>query len=174
MPPVEDPRRMHRPPGFRAWLQVVRCYQLGTRRMAERLAPLDLTTAQLDVLANLLAGPEEGLTQDQLGQRLLVTKGNVSGLLDRLGQRGLIERRPHPESRRTNLVLLTEEGKAISAQAVALQSRFVEELMGQLSDEQVAQFGAVLERVEEQLRELGEPRNITLPGGSSESIPKRA
>lgn len=145
---------MHRPPGFRAWLQVVRCYQQGMRRMAERLAPLDLTTAQLDVLANLLAGPEEGLTQDQLGQRLLVTKGNVSGLLDRLSQRGLVLRKPHPESRRTNLVLLTEEGRALSERAVALQRQFVRELMGEFTEEQLAGFEAVLSRVEARLEAL--------------------
>jgi len=147
---------MHRPPGFRAWLQVVRCYQQGMRRMAERLDALDLTTAQLDVLANLLAGPEEGLTQEQLGQRLLVTKGNVSGLLDRLGQRGLILRTPHPESRRSNLVLLTAEGRAVSEQAVALQRRFVSELMGEFNEDELAGFEAVLARVERRLGELRE------------------
>lgn len=122
--------------------------------MAERLEPLDLTTAQLDVLANLLAGPEEGLTQEQLVQRLLVTKGNVSGLLDRLSQRGLVLRKPHPESRRTNLVLLTEEGRAVSEQAVAVQSAFVSALMGEFGEEQLAGFEAVLARVEARLAEL--------------------
>src|ERR1017187_5946517 len=88
--PSKNPPGMKRPMGFKAWLQVVRCYQKGLRRLSERLSPLDLTSAQLDVLANLFAGPEEGLTQEQLSQRLLVTKGNVSGLLDRLSQRGWV------------------------------------------------------------------------------------
>lgn len=143
---------MQRPHGFRAWLHVVRCYQLGSRRLAEYLAPLDLSTAQLDVLANLLAGPEEGLTQDQLVQRLLVTKGNVSGLLDRLGQRGLVQRLQHPESRRTNLVVLTPEGRALSERAVAVQSDFVAEVMAGLTEEQLEWMEGSLDRIEEQLR----------------------
>ena len=111
-------------------MQVVRCYQLGLRRLSERLAPLEVTTAQLDVLANLVAGPDEGLTQDELGQRLLVTKGNVSGLLDRLGQRGWVVRRTHPEDRRSNLVFLSQAGRELAERAVAVQNEFVAELLG--------------------------------------------
>ena len=146
---------MRRPHGFKAWLQVVRCYQKGLRRLSERLAPLDVTSAQLDVLANLYAGPEQGLTQEQLGQRLLVTKGNVSSLLDRLCQRGWVVRSPHPEDRRSNLVLLTDAGRLVAEQAVLVQSAFVADVMGDIDDQALLSLEVTLARLEERLEGTG-------------------
>ncbi len=140
-----------RPHGFLPWLQVVRCYQKASRRLSERLAPLDLTNAQLDVLANLLAAPPEGLTQDQLGQRLLVTKGNVSGLLDRLGERSLVARRPNPQDGRSKLVQLTPTGVALAEQAVQVQRDFIAGLMQPLTEADLERLSYVLEQVEERL-----------------------
>lgn len=140
-----------RPHGLLTWLQVVRCYQKASRRLSERLAPLELTNAQLDVLANLLAGPEHGLTQEQLGQRLLVTKGNVSGLLDRLGERGLITRRPNPEDGRSKLVQLTPTGFALAEQAVQVQRNFIAGLMQPLTAADLEHLSRVLDQVEERL-----------------------
>ena len=142
---------MRRPQGFKVWLQVVRCYQKGLKRLSERLAPLDVSSAQLDVLANLFAGPEEGLTQEQLGQRLLVTKGNVSGLLDRLCQRGWVLRSPHPEDRRSNLVVLTVPGRQVAERAVEVQSQFVSDLLGDISAAELDPLEHALARLEDRL-----------------------
>ncbi len=143
-----------RPHGFLTWLQVVRCYQKASRRLSERLSRLELTNAQLDVLANLLAGPARGLTQEQLGQRLLVTKGNVSGLLDRLGERGLIARRPNPEDGRSKLVQLTSPGMELAEQAVRVQREFIATLMVSVSEPDLERLSAVLDQVEQQLGNL--------------------
>lgn len=143
-----------RPQGFLTWLQVVRCYQKASRRLSERLLPLDLSNAQLDVLANLLAGPEEGMTQEQLGQRLLVTKGNVSGMLDRLGERNLVERRPHPEDRRSKLVQLTLQGRLVAEKAVTLQRQFIAELMEVVSASELERLAVIMEHVEQRIDHL--------------------
>ena len=142
---------MSRPHGFKAWLQVVRCYQKGLKKLSERLQPLEVTSPQLDVLANLFTGPEEGMTQEELSQRLLVTKGNVSGLLDRLGERGLIERRAHPGDRRSNLVLLTEKGRALAARAVDVQNAFVADLMTGIEEPALQAFERILTDLETRL-----------------------
>src|SRR4051794_38484372 len=68
------------------------------RRMAEALAVHGLTLPQFDVLATLWHG--EGITQQELAERLLVTKGNVVGLIDRVSAAGWVERRPDPDDRR--------------------------------------------------------------------------
>ena len=145
---------MRRPQGFKAWLQVVRCYQKALRRLSERLIPLKVTSAQLDVLANLFAGPEQGLTQEQLVQRLLVSKGNVSSLLDRLCQRGWVIRSPHPDDRRSNLILLTVPGRQMAEQAVAVQRQFVEDLMGHIEERDLIPLEETLTRLEEHLEKM--------------------
>ena len=69
-----------------------------------------LTGPQFDVLATLHRG--EGIMQQELAARMLVTKGNVTGVVDRMEALGWIERRPDPEDRRVNRLYLTEaEGR---------------------------------------------------------------
>ncbi|MBI3926941.1 MAG: MarR family transcriptional regulator [Armatimonadetes bacterium] len=149
--PIMIHEEIPRPAGFTTWLQVVRCYQKASRRLSLRLRPLDITLAQLDVLANLHARGGGGVTQQELAQRLLVTKGNVSGLLDRMVVRGLVERRTDPSDRRSNQIFLTPGGKRLAARAVAIQREFVKEMLETLTPDEQGVLAGMLERVEERL-----------------------
>lgn len=70
-----------------------------------------LSVATFNVLMILEASPDP-LCPADIGSRLLVTRGTVTGLLDSLERQGLIARRAHPEDRRMLLVGLTPQGKA--------------------------------------------------------------
>ncbi|HWH70675.1 MAG TPA: MarR family transcriptional regulator [Candidatus Sulfotelmatobacter sp.] len=74
------------------------------------LARHELTLPQFDILATLRFS--EGVTQQELAERLLVTKGNVCGILDRLEGIGWVERRPDAKDRRVNRLHLTGVGRA--------------------------------------------------------------
>ena len=87
------------------------------RDLTEVLADHGVTLPQFDVLATLWHG--EGITQQELAERLLVTKGNVVGLIDRLCGAGLIERRDDPADRRANRLHLTKAGRKRLAAAGA-------------------------------------------------------
>jgi DNA-binding MarR family transcriptional regulator len=93
----------------------------------------DLSLAQFDVLARV--GASEGITQQQLADRLLVTKGNICQLLDRMEARGLLER--HQEGR-ANRIFLTEAGQTLWSQVVPAHEALIAELMGALSAEEQA------------------------------------
>jgi MarR family 2-MHQ and catechol resistance regulon transcriptional repressor len=78
-------------------------------------APLPdaLTMTQFGVLEALYhLGP---MCQAEVGRKLLKTKGNVSVVIDRLAQRGLVQRRPQETDRRYTVVALTEAGRAVIA-----------------------------------------------------------
>ncbi len=141
------------PPDFKIWLNTVRSYQKISRKLAELLRPIDITTAQLDILANLLRH-SEGLTQKALVDRLLVTKGNVSGLLERLVGRGLVERRVNPSDARSKMVHLTDLGQTVATQAVTIHRQFVDNLMEVLSDREKEELAEVMSRVEERIESL--------------------
>lgn len=94
---------------LRTWVQLARTFYLIQRRVVSALAERDLTLPQFDVLATLRFG--EGLTQQELAERLLVTKGNVCGVLDRLERAGWVERRPDPNDKRANRLHLTADGR---------------------------------------------------------------
>src|SRR4051812_13585997 len=93
---------------LRAWVQLARTFYRIQRRVVSTLAAHDVTLPQFDVLATLRFG--EGLTQQELAERLLVTKGNVCGVLDRLEALSWVERRPDPKDRRGHRLHLTAAG----------------------------------------------------------------
>jgi DNA-binding MarR family transcriptional regulator len=71
-----------------------------------------LSPSQFNVL-NLLHANPEGLSQTELGRQLLTHRSNVTGLVDRLEKRGLVERRAAPQDRRVYRVLLTSAGEKL-------------------------------------------------------------
>lgn len=97
-------------PTLQTWLALWRVCQKVQRELDGVLNDAGLTLAQFDVLANL--GMSEGITQQELAERLLVTKGNVCGVLDRMESAGLVERRPDPKDRRANRLYLTRPGRS--------------------------------------------------------------
>lgn len=135
---------------LKIWLQVARAYQKTGRRLSERLRELDLSGAQLDVLANLSRHPQ-GMNQTELGGKLLSTKANVTGLIERLVSRGLVQRQPDPNDARSKTVSLTAEGEELAARAGALHARFVDEMLAGLSSEDLTRLQNIMTRVESAL-----------------------
>lgn len=139
----DDPRSWD----FKVFTTLIRFHARLERRMAESLAPHGLTLAQGDVLATLRFG--DGITQQDLAERLLVTKGNIVGLIDRMGAAGWVERRPDPEDRRVNRLYLTEAGWRLTAAIGPVQVGLVKEVFGTLDEAELRQFHGLLEKLDE-------------------------
>ncbi len=103
-------------PATIAWLRLARIYHRIDQRSAETMKCFGLSVSRFDVLNH--AGTPEGRTQQDLAAALLVTKGNVTQLLDGLEREGLIERRRDGRSKR---VYLTDRGRDLRQRAVAAQ-----------------------------------------------------
>ena len=80
-------------------------HRLLTAAVDSEVSALSLTRSQLRVVLHLMRG--DGISQVALADDLQLGKVTVGGLLDRLQDKGLIERRPHPTDRRAKLVYLT-------------------------------------------------------------------
>jgi DNA-binding MarR family transcriptional regulator len=130
---------------------MVRTYTRLERRLEQELEGLGLSLAQFDVLATL--GRGEGITQQELAQRLLVTKGNVCGLIDRLEASGWVERRPDPDDRRVNRLFLTRRGKARLVESFPQQHAVVKALMSALSAGELQTFYQLLDRLEDSMED---------------------
>ena len=72
----------------------------------------ELSPSQFNVL-NLLHANPHGLSQTELGRQLLTHRSNITGLVDRLGKRGLVERRSSSTDRRAYRVVLTASGRKL-------------------------------------------------------------
>jgi len=138
----EDPR----PWEVKVWVTLARVYALLERRLGQCLAAHGLSLSQFDVLATLWHG--EGITQQELAERLLVTKGNVVGLIDRVGAAGWVVRRPDPEDRRANRLYLTDAGRKLLSEAFPDQVSFVCNAFGRLNEAELRQMHRLLERLD--------------------------
>jgi DNA-binding MarR family transcriptional regulator len=121
-----------RQPAVLAWLRLARVFQKIDTHSERFFRTHGLNTAQFDVLAHI--GAASGITQQELADALLVTKGNVSQLLGKMEQDGLIARR---QEGRTNCLSLTERGQALYHIVVPQQEALIADLLAPLSaDEQ--------------------------------------
>ena len=105
---------MSQPAEFLPTLQdLVKCYQAFEAYSAANIRALGLTPPQFDIVATL--GNTAGMTASALGEKTLITKGTLTGVVDRLVARGWVERAAHDSDRRCQIVRLTPEGEALFA-----------------------------------------------------------
>jgi MarR family transcriptional regulator, 2-MHQ and catechol-resistance regulon repressor len=89
--------------------ELARCYQAFQRASDAHIRRSGLTPPQFDIVVTL--GNTPGLSFKELGSRTLITKGTLTGVVDRLEGRGLVERMACAEDGRSTLVRLTPEGE---------------------------------------------------------------
>jgi len=103
-----------------------KCYQRAWAIMREEIEPYELTPPQFGILSFLWQ--QDGLTQVELSEKAQIDRSTVGGLIDRLERNGLLERRQHPQDRRSYKIYLTEQGKemecTLSASAERATARF--------------------------------------------------
>jgi DNA-binding MarR family transcriptional regulator len=136
----------------RVWFRFLRLHQRGHAAMSQRLRGIGLSIAKFDLLSTL--SESEGITQRDLAERLYVTKGNVSGLIDRLVEAGMVDRRAIPGDRRSNALHLTEAGRAAQQAGMAIQMQFVAETIGTLKDVDLDLLDSVISRWRDAFRAL--------------------
>lgn len=115
---------------LRIWFRVIRLHRRAVNTVAGELKALGLSIPQFDLLSTLTE--REGMSQQELAERLYVTKGNVSGLLDRMVEADLVERRSIPGDRRSNALYLTKKGRDLAEKGIATQRAYVERTLGSL------------------------------------------
>jgi DNA-binding MarR family transcriptional regulator len=136
----------------RVWFRFLRLKQRCQTIMTHRLRDLGLSIAQFDLMSTL--SEEEGITQRDLAEKLYVTKGNVSGLVDRLVEAGLVLRRGIPGDRRSYALHLTDAGRELVAKGMAVQMAFVDETLGSLATEDIARMDTTLVNWRDTLRPM--------------------
>jgi DNA-binding MarR family transcriptional regulator len=133
------------------WVRLLKAHGLILRELRRRV-PEDLTLPQFDVLAQLHRDPE-GMTSSALTRALLVTAGNVTGIVGRLARLGLVERHPVPGDRRAARIRLTARGRQVMQRALPRHGRDVGALMSALPARDLVQLRGVLGRLNRSLED---------------------
>ncbi|MEO5864345.1 MAG: MarR family transcriptional regulator [Nitrospiraceae bacterium] len=133
---------------------LVEAYLAFWRIDIRHIKSLRLTPSQFDVIATL--GDTEGMTCSELSAQTLVTKGTLTGVLDRLASKGLIRRDAMKRDRRCTKISLTMKGNAIFRKTFAAHLTFLRPFFERaLSPKEVDQARALLLRLRDSFRQEG-------------------
>jgi DNA-binding MarR family transcriptional regulator len=135
---------------LRVWFRLIRLHTRSRTAIANRLRVFDLSVPQCDVLTTLTE--REGMSQQELAARLYVTKGNISGLVDRLVASGLVERRTLQNDRRSHAIHLTPAGRELARRGIEAQEAFVDETFGRIDPDRLALLDDLLVELRELVR----------------------
>lgn len=129
---------------LRLWLRLLTCTTMMEaeirRRMRDRF---DITLPRFDLMAQLERVPE-GMTLGELSRRMMVSNGNVTGLVDRLVAEGLLQRRQSDTDRRAHYVSLTDQGHRAFAAMAAEHEDWVADLFADLAPAEVETLMSLL------------------------------
>ena len=141
-PTAHRAERPQAPDPLRAWFRFIRLHRRVSGAVAGELKSIGLSIPQFDLISTLTE--REGLTQQELAERLYVTKGNVSGLVDRLVEAGLVERRPIEGDRRSHALHLTDKGRDLAGRGIAAQRDYVRRTLGRLPPQDLADLERIV------------------------------
>ena len=132
---------------LRLWLRLLTCTALIETEVRKRLrTQFGETLPRFDLMAQL-ERVEDGMTLGEVSQRMMVSAGNVTSLVERLVQSGHLERRTAPNDRRSQLIRLTSAGRAHFGRMAASHEQWVAELLGELRAKDMAAAMAELAKV---------------------------
>ena len=128
--------------------RIVRLSAHLMRHIDDMLAPLDLGWEVFSVILTLRrSGKPYELRPADLLRESLLTSGAITNRIDRVEQKGLIERRPDPVDRRSYTIRLTSAGKKLADKALATHLAATDELLGALSEPERKQLAGLLSKL---------------------------
>ncbi len=137
---------------LRLWLRLLTCTTMLEGEIRTRLRQrFDVTLPRFDLMAQLEKVPE-GMTLGELSRRMMVSNGNITGLVERLAEQGLVERVPHPTDRRAAFVRLTVLGRRSFADMADVHAGWIAELFQGMNGPEIRQLMSLLGRMKQSVR----------------------
>lgn len=136
------------------------CMQGFERFSSEWARRSGLTHAQFDIIATL--GNTPGMSYKELGQRTLITKGTLTGVIERLEEKGLVVRERSGDDKRSFFVRLNPAGDAVFAEAFPQVTRQCATLFADYTEADYAALEAPLRRLRDILSDANLPPTISI------------
>jgi DNA-binding MarR family transcriptional regulator len=157
-----ETRLAHQPrdarPELRLWLRLLTCTTMIEREIRRRLAErFQITLPRFDQLAQLDKSPE-GMTLGEISRRMMVTNGNVTGLVARIADQGYVERHRDASDGRVQRIVMTEKGHEDFARMAREHGAWVRELLGDLEPAERELLMSLLARTKASVARASAPR----------------
>jgi DNA-binding MarR family transcriptional regulator len=145
----------HSKQSLRLWLRLLSCSTTVEKKARAMLVErFNTTLPRFDVLAALDRTPD-GLTMSELSSLLLVSNGNVTAIVSRLVEDGLVTRTQDKADRRVLQVKLTAKGRRDFRAMAAEHEKWIEHLLADLADNEINTLLAGLNRVRTSIERSG-------------------
>jgi DNA-binding MarR family transcriptional regulator len=129
---------------LRLWIRLLRVSRMIEAATRERLkSQFNATLPRFDVMAALYRQPG-GMLMSEISRYLMVSNGNVTGIVDRLVSERFVVRSQRNGDRRTSFINLTRKGRVAFADMAAAHERWIDELLGSVSVRDAEQLSAKL------------------------------
>jgi DNA-binding MarR family transcriptional regulator len=129
---------------LRLWIRLLRATRQIEGETRERLkTQFNVTLPRFDVMAALYRKPD-GMLMSEISRFLLVSNGNVTGIVDRLASDGFVVRSQRDGDRRTSFVRLTAKGRAAFADMSAAHEGWIDKLLGGVTVREAEQLSTKL------------------------------
>ena len=129
---------------LRLWLRMLTCSTLIENGVRRRLRDsFDMTLPRFDLMAQLDKTPD-GLTLGELSQRMMVSNGNVTSIVEALVGQGLLDRKTSATDRRSHLVSLTADGRRVFRRMAAAHESWIAEIFEGLTAAEEEQLMSLL------------------------------
>lgn len=129
---------------LRLWIRLLRASRVVESELRERLKrEFNSTLPRFDVMAALYREPN-GMLMSDLSRFLLVSNGNVTGIVDRLVSDGFVVRAQREGDRRTSIVRLTARGEEEFRSMAAIHEGWIGELLGDVGEDDARRLSAML------------------------------
>lgn len=125
--------------------KLVATYQSFERYSSEHVKSLGITMTQFDIIATL--GNQAPMSCKLLGEKTLVTKGTMTGVLERLEEKGLIRRELNAEDARSQLISLTKKGQQLFEKIFPEHMNHLQKAFGKLSKKELEELAVSLEKL---------------------------
>src|ERR1700746_3644322 len=129
---------------IRLWLRLLTCTTLMEGEVRSRLRErFDVTLPRFDLMAQLDKAAD-GMTLSDVSKRMMVSNGNVTGLVQGLGGSGHLARRPSESDRRVQVIRLTKTGRAEFRKMAAEHESWIADIFSELSPKDVRELMRLL------------------------------
>ncbi len=148
---------------FRAAMNQVKCAS------SERLVRMGVSMAQVHIMYTLQRNGE--MPMSRLADVLQVSLSNATGLIDRIEERGFVERTRVPEDRRVVMIRVTDAGRRMLDEVDAISSDLLRSVFGRIGRSQVAAVGRAIAELRRGLEETtgvpSDPHALSIPAPRS-------
>ena len=127
------------------WVRFLRFNLVSNKKLQDDLERLDLTSPQFYVLATI--GYAGGLPFGEIGEKMMVTVSNLTGIVDRLEEKRLVVRERDAYDRRVVRVTLTEKGLKVYKNTIPLFEKSISQFFSPLNKPQQKELASLLRKL---------------------------